>query len=389
MKKVCFIIPNFFPIPATKGGAVETLVTNLINVNEKEHLIDFSCVCPYEEKAYEISKSYKYTTMHYIKLPENTAKLDFSDETVSDNFRIYMDEVYKVLANKSFDYMVIEGGNYLGYEYLIQKLPSQKFLLHMHGNVAGDERLLRNYKFFIAISNYVKNYLTSNKIISPNFVRVVENGIAIENFTKKVSEDEKDELKEKYNIKKTDCVLMFCGRTVPQKGIKELILAFKKMKHIDNCKLMIVGNSKFGNEILTDYDKELIEISKDVSDKIIFTGFIHNTNLYKIHSIADISIIPSMWEEPSGLVVMESMASGLPIITTLSGGIPELVTNKNAFVLERDENLIQNMADKLDYLYENPNVRAEMGKESKKHSVKYSKENFYKNFVNLMDEVDV
>ena len=83
------------------------------------------------------------------------------------------------------------------------------------------------------------------------------------------------------------------------------------------------------------------------------------------------------------------MASGLPIITTLSGGIPELVTNKNAFVLERDENLIQNMADKLDYLYENPNVRAEMGKESKKHSVKYSKENFYKNFVNLMDEVDV
>ena len=54
MKKVCFIIPNFFPIPATKGGAVETLVTNLINVNEKEHLIDFSCVCPYEEKAYEI-----------------------------------------------------------------------------------------------------------------------------------------------------------------------------------------------------------------------------------------------------------------------------------------------------------------------------------------------
>lgn len=389
MKKVCFVIPNFFPIPATKGGAVETLVTNLINVNEEFHEIEISCICPYEENAYKISQTYKHTTMHYIKLPENTSKLDFSDESVSDNFRMYMDEVYNILKDKHFDYIVIEGGNYLGYEYLIQKLPSQKFLLHMHGNVAGDERLLKNYKFFIAISNYVKNYLTANNIISPSLVKVVENGIAIENFSKRINEKEKEELKEKYNIKSSDCVLMFCGRTVPQKGIKELILAFKKMKNIDNCKLIIVGNSRFGNEILTDYDKELIEISKDISDKIIFTGFIHNTNLYKIHNIADISIIPSMWEEPSGLVVMESMASGLPIITTYSGGIPELVTSKNAFVLKKDENLIQNMSDKLDYLYENPNVRFEMGMESKKHSNKYSKESFYKNFVNLINEVNI
>ena len=33
---ICLIMPNVFPVPATKGGATETLITNLLNENEKK-----------------------------------------------------------------------------------------------------------------------------------------------------------------------------------------------------------------------------------------------------------------------------------------------------------------------------------------------------------------
>ena len=59
MKKICIILPEEFPVPATKGGAVETLVNSIIDENEKEKKIEITCVTRYEKKAYEKSKKYK------------------------------------------------------------------------------------------------------------------------------------------------------------------------------------------------------------------------------------------------------------------------------------------------------------------------------------------
>ena len=42
MKKICMIIPKNLPLPATKGGAIETLITNVINENEMEKKIELS-----------------------------------------------------------------------------------------------------------------------------------------------------------------------------------------------------------------------------------------------------------------------------------------------------------------------------------------------------------
>ena len=65
--KVCFITPNVFPVPATKGGACETLVNNLIDENEKQKKLSIICVSVYEEEAYRLSTQYKNTDFIYIK----------------------------------------------------------------------------------------------------------------------------------------------------------------------------------------------------------------------------------------------------------------------------------------------------------------------------------
>ena len=42
-RKICFIMPNVFPVPATKGGATETIINNLLDENEKQGKFDYMC----------------------------------------------------------------------------------------------------------------------------------------------------------------------------------------------------------------------------------------------------------------------------------------------------------------------------------------------------------
>ena len=384
--KICFILPNVFPVPSTKGGAVETLVESLLKENELNYKIDFTCVSIFEEKAYEVSKNYVHTNYIYINNNDSSLSKDLSFSTFDSSFTSYMDNVYASIKNMDFDFIIIEGGDWIGYEYLVKKLPSQKFILHIHGVIDCSKKCSEIYDYYLSISNYVTNNFLSSGFVSKDKIFTLYNGIDLSIFNKTIPADERLSLRTKYGISTDDTVILFCGRTSPEKGVKELLLAFKKL-HLDNVKLLIVGNSNFSNNVTTDYDRELFELSKDVSNKIIFTGFIHNSELYKIHNISDISVIPSIYEEGFGLVVVESMASGLPIITTNSGAIPEIVDDSCAFIIDKDDNMIDSLSDKLLYLINNPNIRLQMRKNGKKLCQKFDTKSFFNNFVNILQKM--
>ena len=71
MKKIVMIVPNCLPIPAVKGGAVETLVTHIINENEKEKKVVLEIFSIADELTDKDKNKYKYTNIHYIKVPIN------------------------------------------------------------------------------------------------------------------------------------------------------------------------------------------------------------------------------------------------------------------------------------------------------------------------------
>lgn len=383
---ICLIMPNVFPVPATKGGATEMLMTNLLKENEKRGLIHFTCVSVYDEAAKELSKNYVKTDFIYIK--QKRDNLDLTFETEDKYFIQYMDEIYKNIKNKEFDFIIIEGGDITGYEYLLKKFPKEKCIVHIHGDSLGDKKINNNiYYKFIAISNYTKKILTEDNIIPSEKVEVLYNAINIEKFNKKLNEKEKQLLRNKYGIDKDDIVILFSGRTIPQKGVKELITSFKNLKNIERCKLLIVGSANYGERVKTHYDYELEEMSLDIKDKIKFTGYIDNEELYKIHNISDIAVVPSMWEELFGLVVIEYMSSGLPLIVTKSGGIPEIVNEECAYIIDKDNNLISNITNKLDYLIEKPNLRKKMGRKGKEIVQSYGIEHYLHNFYELMTRI--
>lgn len=61
--------------------------------------------------------------------------------------------------------------------------------------------------------------------------------------------------------------------------------------------------------------------------------------------MSDICVLPSIWDDPAPLAVIESLVSGKPLITTRSGGIPEYADEQSAIILERSDQLVDQLAN--------------------------------------------
>ncbi len=385
---ICLITPNVFPVPAVKGGACETLVETLIKENEKYNKLNLICVSIYNEEAFFQSKKYKNTNFIYIKETNKNEKIiDLSFNENDESMIDYMDSIYKQIKDLNIDFIVIEGGNLKEYKYLLDRFPKEKRIAHFHGNFIYDKEYDDIYGYYISVSEYIANQFINSGLSQKNRMKVLYNGIEVEKFRRIVSNKEKKELMEKYNIKENDNVIIYCGRIIEKKGVKELLLAFKNSKYLNNSKLLFVGNSVFGNNARTEFDRELEKIAEDIKEKVVFTNFIHNDDLYKIYSIADIAVVPTISEEAFGLVVVEFLASGKPLIVTNSGAFPEIVNSDVAIIINKDEKIKENITNAIDFLIEHPKKREEMQKEAGKVADRFSSEKFYNNFYKIMNDI--
>ena len=190
--------------------------------------------------------------------------------------------------------------------------------------------------------------------------------------------------RQEYGLNDYDFIIVFSGRLTKEKGILQLIQAIKKIQMIPNIKLMIVGASAYGKDKHpTPFINLLEEESEQIKDKVIFTGFVNYDQVPSYLKMADIAIVPSMWEEPFGLTVVEAMASGLPLITTRSGGIPEICEGV-ATIVNRDH-IVDNLATAILDLYQHPEKREQMSKASLERSRLFDKETYAKNFFSALE----
>ena len=174
-------------------------------------------------------------------------------------------------------------------------------------------------------------------------------------------------------------VIVFSGRLTPEKGILELILAIKKLSKTIDCKLMIIGASAYGKDKEpTPYIQKLEEESEPIRESVFYTGYVDYKDIPSYLKMADIAVVPSMWEEPFGLTIVEAMAAGLPLITTRSGGIPEICEGI-ATIVERD-NIVDNLAAAILDLYQHPEKREQMSAASLERSKLFDKNKYAKNF---------
>lgn len=127
-----------------------------------------------------------------------------------------------------------------------------------------------------------------------------------------------DEIKQRYGIKKDNYVL-FLGRLVPEKGIKYLVEAFKKVK--TDKKLVIAG----GSSDTVGFENELKELAKN-DERIIFTGFVQGKILEELYSNAYIYVLPSDLEGMP-LSLLEAMSYGNCCLTSDISECADVVLN--------------------------------------------------------------
>jgi glycosyltransferase involved in cell wall biosynthesis len=126
-------------------------------------------------------------------------------------------------------------------------------------------------------------------------------------------------------------VLLYVGRIAWHKSLEQIIQALPLIKKdFSDMKFLLVGPS-YENGLTN-----LLSLAKKlgVEDSVVAKGTVSESQLHLYYSIADVFILPSVYEGLS-LSMLEAMASKVPIIARSSAGIDSILTHKvNAFVLE-------------------------------------------------------
>lgn len=113
--------------------------------------------------------------------------------------------------------------------------------------------------------------------------------------------------------------LIYAGRLVTEKGLWVLIEAFSLQKSASELEL--VGEGPLRDEI------ETFLSGSPLRQRVKLTCYVTPERLRDIMACSKLAVIPSLWQEPLGLVVLEAMACGVPVVASSVGGIPEMITD--------------------------------------------------------------
>jgi glycosyltransferase involved in cell wall biosynthesis len=201
----------------------------------------------------------------------------------------------------------------------------------------------------IVRTNQMKNDVIETYKADKNKISVIPNGIEIQ----EPSIDEKEAVKEKLGFTSNERIILFAGRVCDQKGVQFLIRAFKLLlSDFKNIRLVIAGSGYYDN-----YLKEC----ENTWSKVTFTGRLDTDTLNSLYRIADIGVVPSLYE-PFGYVILEMMLYGIPVISTNIEGPNDIIVNGatgfKVKVMENEEGnrsiLPGELSEKVKLLLNNP-----------------------------------
>jgi glycogen(starch) synthase len=139
--------------------------------------------------------------------------------------------------------------------------------------------------------------------------------------------------------------LVYAGQILEHKGLPTIIRALARCRA--RHRLVVIGDDGI------DYAGRCKEIAANlgVLDRIDFVGRKkHGEMLRLLRDGGQVLIVPSMWDEPFSIVVLEGMGVGLPVLATRTGGTPEaIVEGENGFLFERgDSRQLAALIDRLE-----------------------------------------
>ena len=189
--------------------------------------------------------------------------------------------------------------------------------------------IIKKLDFVVLLSKEVAQFynnefnLSDNRIIISPFLqseeRLRKNEVMLENIA--------SEYITKYNLKNKK-VLLFIGRLVEEKGLKQFLTnIYNTIKNDSNLKIIIVGD---GNE--KENIEEFIKLNH-LESSIILPGRFENINLYPWYLCASGFFLSSI-SEAFGAVINESLIFGLPVLCSKYAGATSLINSDNGIIFD-------------------------------------------------------
>ncbi|NDJ16628.1 glycosyltransferase family 4 protein [Myxacorys almedinensis] len=206
---------------------------------------------------------------------------------------------------------------------------------------------------FIAVSQQTKrDWVTAG--YAPDAIDVVYNGTNVEKFQPPA---DPAALRPLRGICDRATLISYVGRIDTEKGLETLIKAVALLSdrgvdlHLCLAGKPVVHYSASKGRLCEEegrkYQRSLEALAHrlGVRDRITFLG--HLADPVSLYQASDVTVLPSVWAEPFGRSIIESLACGTPVVASAIGGIPEILTGEFAAYLFAPGNA-EALADRLE-----------------------------------------
>ena len=268
---------------------------------------------------------------------DNFVGLKYSFLSLKSKNKFLAHEMLKIINKDSDKKQLIEIHNR---PYLIEQITKQNrfpisLFFHndpqtMNGSksVKDRENILQKCAAVFCVSMHIKQKFLEGILSQKDKVHVLHNGVdrKIKTFPKKKKE------------------ILFVGRLVFEKGVDLYVDAVSNIvKKFPDWTFELIGSfrlgddknkGKFANAVITKF--------KNIGDQAKFHGFKNQDFVQEKMKRASIIVIPSIWEEPFGLVVVEAMSNGVGIIASEIGAIPEIVKDNGVLIRDINKQKLEN-----------------------------------------------
>jgi len=178
-----------------------------------------------------------------------------------------------------------------------------------------ERRMAHRADAVIVCSYYMRGHVADIFDIDERRIAVIPNGIDPNELR---PAGDLESLRREFAAPHEKLVLLV-GRLVYEKGFQ---LAFDALpgviEKVENVRFLVAGSGTHEAELKAQAER------LGLSERGIFLGWIGDDALHSLYRIADLCVVPSIYE-PFGLVALEAMASGCPCIVADTGGLREVV----------------------------------------------------------------
>jgi len=391
---------SLHPVPPVADGAPEWNVFRLVEkaFSNPNCMLDIHVVSPCEDfqlkalQAYPIKALGKY---HHVVFKER--QLGWFRKYLYKSLPIrllsrrlvklpdllswmYLRHVKKILSELKPDLVVInDRPQYIA--YLRNKVSKGHLLFMMRYPIGESRHFLRLLDGLIVNSQGMKEYVEQFITSGHPPVWRMPNSLGEEFIVPQAPPDRFTRLKK---------TVLFVGRMIPEKGARELLLAFRQVyEHIPHARLVFcgAGNKYQLDGKLTKYETELLSLASQFPTGVVtFMGYVDNSQISEHYIDASVAVFPSLpavYVESFGMVALEAMRCGTPVVASHQPGFDELVVQGKTGYLVDDPHNTAALADAILSILQDPLLAETMGQAGYQKSLKYKPEHGLRTLKNI------